>query len=137
MFTVVTVNQYWSLFGLDYCATWLLQMNLCKHQYYFWQWLFAPKLMDRQRCTTVDRDKTWLTQTVIQTHITIAGILRNISEQILKSSTISFFFREKEKDLAVLLKCESSVFCSKSEFTWMAIVQIFSHFCHSKGNPIK
>ena len=61
VFTVVTVNKYWSLFCIGICATWPLRMNLCKHQYYFWQHLFGPKLMDRQRRTTVNRraSKYW------------------------------------------------------------------------------
>ena len=49
MLTVVTVNQYRSLFSVGICATRLLQMNLCKHQYYFWRWLFLPKLMERHK----------------------------------------------------------------------------------------
>ena len=44
VFTDVTVNQYWTLFGLYVWAKRLLQMNLCKRQYYLWQQLFAPIL---------------------------------------------------------------------------------------------
>jgi len=35
MFTVVTVNQYWSLLSIVKCATRLSLLNLCVHQYYF------------------------------------------------------------------------------------------------------
>ena len=38
-------------------------MNLREPQYYFQRQLFAPKVTDRQRRTTVDRDRTRLIQT--------------------------------------------------------------------------
>ena len=56
---------------LIFIWSWLLFLTALadeshERQYYFLWQLFAPKRMDRQRHTTVDRDTIWLTQTNIQ-----------------------------------------------------------------------
>ena len=103
VFTVVSVNQYCSLFSLGYCATRLLQMNLCDCRYYLQRQLFGPKLMDRQRCTLWTETEKDLLRLHYKTHITIL---------MLCTKTSSLNLLAKKVAHKMLVKSSSSLMLS-------------------------